>query len=146
METDSSDPDGDGPTDAFGPSRRFDELEDPLERLERNEKQGLQAFRYVLISIAAVVLLTVAIIALVDVTGAECPGAEGLCLTPQRVEVVVVPTLLSLVLSVLSMWKTYTRWRDHIRWRPWLFATYAMWMVTTACLLLTSSAVFVEIG
>lgn len=126
--------------------RGYGEMEDPLERLERNEKQGLQAFRYVLISIVAVVLLTVGIVAVVDVTGTDCPESGGVCLTPERVEVVVLPTLLSLILSVVSMWTTYSRWKQHVRWRPWLFATYAMWMVTTACLLLTSSAVFVEIG
>lgn len=126
--------------------RGYGEMEDPLERLERNEKQGLQAFRYVLISIVAVVLLTVGIVAVVDVTGTDCPGSDGVCLTPERVEVVVLPTLLSLILSVVSMWTTFSRWKQHVRWRPWLFATYAMWMVTTACLLLTSSAVFVEIG
>jgi len=49
-------------------------------------------------------------------------------------------------LSVLSAVKTYRRWQRHIRWRPWLFATYAMWMLTTAYLLLSSSAVFVQVG
>ena len=123
----------------------FDELEDPLERLERNEKQGLQAFRYVLISIVAMLATAIAVTTFTDVAGTDCPDS-GLCTSLPRVELVVLPTLLGFILAVTSMWRTYTRWKEHIRWRPWLFATYAMWMATTACLLLTSSIAFVEIG
>lgn len=124
----------------------FDDLEDPLDRLARNERQSWQAFRYVLVSAAAVVVCAVAVVALVGGVTDDCPDTDGLCLTPDRVEIVLIPTLLSLILSVTVGVKAYRRWSSHIRWRPWLFASYAMWMVTTACLLLTSSVVFVEIG
>lgn len=125
-------------------SKNFDALEDPLARLEFNEKQGLQAFWHVLFSIVAMVLTVVAVVAIADLTGDECPDTGVICTTPHRVEVVVLPTLVGLILSVAAGWRTYSRWRDHIRWRPWLFATYAMWIATTACLLLTSSVVFVQ--
>ncbi len=124
----------------------FDQIDDPLERLERNERQGLQAFRYVLLSGAAIAALSIAIVALADVTGPQCAEPDTLCTTASRVWLVVLPTLLALGLSVLSAVKTYRRWQRHIRWRPWLFATYAMWMLTTAYLLLSSSAVFVQVG
>ena len=35
-------------------SAEFGELNDPLERLERNERQGSQAFRFVLLSVLAI--------------------------------------------------------------------------------------------
>ncbi|HJC27862.1 MAG TPA: hypothetical protein H9759_00530 [Candidatus Dietzia intestinipullorum] len=120
--------------------------DDPLERLERNEAQSNQAFRYVLLSVIAMAAVAVGVIVVADVTGSPCDQPGGMCVTAPRVELVLLPTLLGFVLSVTSMWKTYNRWRDHIRWRPWLFATYAMWMATTACLLLTSTIAFVEIG
>lgn len=128
------------------PSGESDEVEDPLDRLERNEKQGLQAFRYVLGSIAVMAALAAAIIAFSDVPGARCPEPGELCFDSPRVGLVVFPTLLGMILAAGSMWTTYNRWKRHIRWRPWLFATYAMWMATTACLLFTSSVAFVEIG
>ncbi|GAA3508801.1 hypothetical protein GCM10022294_17160 [Dietzia aurantiaca] len=121
-------------------------MEDPLERLERNERQGTLAFRFFLVSTVVVVAVAALVITLVGGIQDECGGADGLCLTAGRIEVVVIPTLLSLLLSVFSAWKTYQVWSRHIRWRPWLFATYAMWMLTTACLLLTSSVAFVEVG
>lgn len=124
----------------------FDELDDPLERLERNERQGTQAFRYVLIAIAVMIAAAMAMVVLARLTGAGCGDSGEACSMAGRAEFVIVPTLLGFSLSVFSMWRTYRRWQDHIRWRPWLFATYAMWMATTACLLLTSSIAFVEIG
>ena len=127
-------------------AKKFDEVEDPLERLERNERQGTLAFRFFLVSTVVVMAVAALVITLVGGIQDECGGADGLCLTAGRIEVVVIPTLLSLLLSVFSMWKTYRVWSRHIRWRPWLFTTYAMWMLTTACLLLTSSVAFVQIG
>lgn len=127
-------------------ARGFDELEDPLERLERNERQGLQALRFFLLSAAAVVIVGILVIALAGGLDEACSDSDGLCMTANRIEVVVAPTLLGLILSVISAWKTYHRWSRHIRWRPWLFTTYAMWMLTTASLLLTSSIAFVQIG
>ena len=127
-------------------TKGFDELDDPLDRLERNERQGRQAFRFFLLSVVAVVATAALVITLVGGLGEDCAGGDGLCMTTGRIEVVVIPTLLSLLLSVFSAWKTYRVWSRHIRWRPWLFATYAMWMLTTACLLGTSSVAFVEIG
>lgn len=124
----------------------FDELEDPLERLERNEKQGLQAFRYVLVAIAVMIVAAMVMVVVARLTGAGCVDSDEACSMAGRAEFVIVPTLLGFSVSVFSMWRTYQRWRDHIRWRPWLFATYAMWMATTACLLFTSSVAFVEIG
>ena len=121
-------------------------MEDPLDRLERNEREGARAFRFFLLSVVAVVATAATVMFLVGGFGDDCPGADGLCLTANRIEVVVIPTLLSLMLAVYSMWRTYRVWSRHVRWRPWLFATYAMWMLTTACLLLTSSVAFVEIG
>lgn len=127
-------------------TENFDELEDPLERLERNEKQGLQAFRYVLVAIAVMIVAAMVMVVVARLTGAGCVDSDEACSMAGRAEFVIVPTLLGFSLSVFSMWRTYQRWRDHIRWRPWLFATYAMWMATTACLLFTSSVAFVEIG
>lgn len=127
-------------------TENFDELEDPLERLERNEKQGLQAFRYVLVAIAVMIVAAMVMVVVARLTGAGCVDSDESCSMAGRAEFVIVPTLLGFSLSVFSMWRTYQRWRDHIRWRPWLFATYAMWMATTACLLLTSSVALVEIG
>lgn len=119
---------------------------DPLERLERNEKQGPRAIRYVFASVTAIVGLGFLIVALFDVTAAECPETGPLCFTALRIEVVVLPTLLGLILSLVAAWRTYSTWKRHIRWRPWLFATYAMWIVTTAYLLVSSSAVFTQVG
>lgn len=127
-------------------AENFDELDDPLERLERNEKQGLQAFRYLLFSVAVMIAAGMAIVVLARLTGDGCADSDEACSMAGRAEFVIVPTLLGFLLSVFSMWTTYQRWRDHIRWRPWLFTTYAMWMATTACLLLTSSVALVEIG
>lgn len=128
------------------PDAGADRSDDPLERLERNERQSSQAIRYVLLSAVAVVVLALVLLVVGGGTSAECPDTDGLCLTTGRVEVVVLPTLLSLILSVLSAVLTYRRWKNHVRWRPWLFATYAMWMITTAYLLGSSSAVFMEVG
>lgn len=127
-------------------SHELDDIDDPLEHLERNERQASQAVRYVLLSAAAVVALAVAVVAIGGGTGGECTEPGGLCLTADRVEVVVLPLLLSIALSVTAGVKTYRRWQRHIRWRPWLFASYAMWMITTAYLIGSSSAVFVEVG
>lgn len=128
----------------------YEELEDPLERLERNERQGTLALRFFALSAVAVVAVLVLVMVLTGVAGGagdECAeGSGGLCMTAGRVELVVIPTLLSLVLAVFCGWKTYQKWSRHIRWRPWLFATYGMWMLTTACLLGTSTIAFVEIG
>lgn len=124
----------------------FDELNDPLERLELNEKQGLQAFRHVLISIVAMMVAAIVVTTLTDLSSTECPDTGDLCTSLPRVELVLFPTLVGFILSLVSMWRTYDRWRKHIRWRPWLFATYAMWIATTGGLLLTSSIAFVEIG
>ncbi len=126
-------------------SRGLDDVDDPLERLERNERQARQAARYVLLSAAAVVALAVAIVA-IGGGGGECTEPGGLCLTAERVDVVVLPLLLAVGLSVTAGVKTYRRWQRHIRWRPWLFASYVMWMITTAYLLGSSSVVFVQIG
>lgn len=122
------------------------DADDPLERLERNERQATQAIRYVLLSASAVVAFAVAIVAIGGGIGEECTESGGMCLTADRVEVVVLPLLLSIALSVTAGVKTYRRWKQHIRWRPWLFASYAMWMITTAYLIGSSSSVFVEIG
>ena len=127
-------------------AKGFDELDDPLERLERNERQGVLAFRFFLLSAVAVAAVGILVLSLVGGLGEKCTDTDGLCMTANRIEVVVIPTLLSLMLSVFSAWKTYRAWSRHVRWRPWLFTTYAMWMLTTASLLLTSSIAFVEIG
>lgn len=127
-------------------SHELDDIDDPLEHLERNERQASQAIRYVLLSSAVIVALAAAIVVLFDVTGPQCPDTDNLCTTANRVWVVVLPTLLAFALSVVSGVKTYRRWQRHIRWRPWLFATYAMWMITTAYLLASSSSVFVQVG
>ncbi len=125
--------------DAFG------DMDDPLERLDRNERQAGQAVRFVLLSFIAVVVLAVASVVLFDITGDECPDTGGLCLTRMRVEVVLLPTLVSLALTITSAVTTYRRWRNHIRWRPWLFATYVMWIGTTGYLLVSASAVFANV-
>ena len=127
-------------------SAEFGEIDDPLERLERNERQGNQALRFVLLSVVAIVALAVAIVVIRGGVGDECADGVPLCLTSDRVEVVILPLLLSIALSITSAVKTYRRWQARIRWRPWLYATYAMWMVTTAYLLISSSAVFVQQG
>ena len=119
-------------------------IDDPLERLERNERQGVLAFRYVLLSVVAVVALAAVIVMIQGGISDECADGRALCLTADRVEVVVLPLLLSIGLAVMSGVTTYRRWNQHIRWRPWLYATYAMWMVTTAYLLMSSSVVFVR--
>ena len=120
--------------------------DDPLERLERNERQGSLAIRYVFGSLLAIVLLSFGIVAMLDVTGPECPDTGALCFTAARVEVVLLPTLLGVGLSLFAAWRTYRTWTQHIRWRPWLFATYAMWIITTGYLLVSSSAVFTQVG
>ncbi|WP_271800026.1 hypothetical protein [Dietzia maris] len=122
------------------------DFDDPLERLERNERQANQAFRYVLLSIVAIVVLATVIVMLEGGINDECTDDGALCMTVDRVEVVVLPLLLSVILAVTAGVTTYRRWKQHIRWRPWLFATYAMWMVTTAYLIVSSSAVFVRAG
>lgn len=114
--------------------RSAGDTDDPLERLEINEKQGARAYYFVLLSVGAMLALAVAMLVVTDATG-----------TP-RVWLVVAPTVLGMILSVTSALKAYGKWREHIRWRPWLFATYAMWIATTACLLITSSTTFVQIG
>ena len=63
----------------------FDELEDPLERLERNERQASQAFRYVLLSALAMMLTAVAIVTITDFAGSECPDSDPICLSAPRV-------------------------------------------------------------
>lgn len=127
-------------------SAEFGEINDPLERLERNERQGTLAFRYVLLSIVAIVTLATVIVMLQGGINDECADEGALCMTADRVEVVVLPLLLSVLLAVTAGVTTYRRWKQRIRWRPWLYATYAMWMVTTAYLIVSSSAVFVRAG
>ncbi|WP_206473922.1 MULTISPECIES: hypothetical protein [unclassified Dietzia] len=127
-------------------SAEFGEINDPLERLERNERQGTLAFRYVLLSIVAIVTLATVIVMLQGGINDECTDDGALCMTADRVEVVVLPLLLSIILAVMAGVTTYRRWKQRIRWRPWLYATYAMWMVTTAYLIVSSSAVFVRAG
>lgn len=125
-------------------SAEFGELNDPLERLARNERQGWQALRYVLVSAVAVMATAVLVVAIGGGPAEECADEGALCLTADRIELVVIPTLLSMILSVTVGIKAYRRWQHRIRWRPWLFASYAMWMITTAYLLVSSSAVFTQ--
>lgn len=127
-------------------SAEFGEVNDPLERLERNERQGTLAFRFVLLSIVAIVALAAVIVMLEGGINDECADEGALCMTADRVEVVVLPLLLSVILAVTAGVTTYRRWKQRIRWRPWLYATYAMWMVSTAYLIVSSSAVFVRAG
>lgn len=127
-------------------SAEFGEINDPLDRLERNERQGNLAFRYVLLSAAAVVALAVVLVMIRGGVNEECVDQGALCLTAGRIEVVALPLLLSIGLSVMAGVTTYRRWNQRIRWRPWLYATYAMWMISTAYLLVSSSAVFVRVG
>ena len=127
-------------------SAEFGELNDPLERLERNERQGSQAFRFVLLSTLAVLAFAVVIVLLEGGVTDDCPDDGALCLTSDRVEVVVLPLLLSIGLAITAGIKTYRRWKHRIRWRPWLYATYGMWIISTAYLLISSSTVFTRGG
>ena len=74
------------------------------------------------------------------------PGGGGRVPIVGTRAAVLLPLLLSVILSVTAGVKTYRRWKQHIRWRPWLFASYAMWMITTTYLIGSSSAVFVQVG
>ena len=67
-------------------SAEFGEINDPLERLERNERQGNQAFRFVLLSIVAVVALATVIVLLQGGIDGQCADDATLCLTPDRVD------------------------------------------------------------
>lgn len=142
-----------------------DPLEDPLVRLEINERQAKQALVFVVASAVAVVLLGLSLAAFFGGSATGCtpsgdsaaltsasaasagaPAGGNICLSADRVLVVALPTLLSIGLAVTSGLTTYRRWQRHIRWRPWLFASYAMWMLTSGYLLVSASAVFVQVG
>lgn len=139
-------PGGDGPGaggDA-GKTGLNSDGDDPLERLERNERSTRDAVRYLGLSLLAVLAVALVMALALDVGGRPCPGHGQLCTTPVRVEIVLVPTALSVLLSVGALWQTYRRWRDLVRWRPWLFCSQLMWIATTAYLLISASIVFMR--
>ena len=149
--------DPDGPTDDFGDltpgDDDFDEpgrsrpsptdIDDPLERLERNERSSRHAVMYVLGSTAFVLVMALLLSLFLDFDSVPCPGYGQLCTSAPRMEFVLIPTVICIALTSYAMWETYRRWRDHVRWRPWLFACQILWIVTTGYFLVAASIAFV---
>ena len=119
------------------------DVDDPLERLERNERSSRHAVLYVLASAAFVLVVALLLSLSLDFDAVPCPGYGRLCTSAPRVEFVIIPTGICIVLTGYAMWETYRRWRDHVRWRPWLFACQIMWILTTGYLLVAASIAFV---
>lgn len=115
----------------------IDEHNDPIRRLERNERQASRALLEVVLSLGAVGVLILALAAGYSLTDTRCPDNAPVCLSTSGWEFVALPMALSIVLSLRIGIKAYRNWRDHIRWRPWLFASYAMWIGTTGVLIVT---------
>lgn len=134
-----------GADEREGDEPRFDGAgwDDPLERLERNERSTRQALVYVLCATGAVLLLGLVLGLALDLDARPCPGHGRLCTSAPRLTVVLAPTALSLCLAAYAMWQTYRRWRELVRWRPWLFACQVMWLVTTGYMLVSASFAFV---
>ena len=117
----------------------FDEFNDPIRRLERNERQSSRAFAEVVISLGLVGVLILALAAAYSQTETRCPTNAPLCLSTGGWELIVFPMALSIALSIRIVIKGYRNWRYHIRWRPWLFASYAMWIGTTGVLIVSTT-------
>lgn len=130
------------------PLTEADYLEDPLLRLERNNKSTRNAFIFffgtvgMTLGIALVIGLIGGILG-----GPRCTAGEASWLCTQGIEIAfwVVPGVLSFIAMFLSVYITYDKWRRHQRWRPWIaviwfLMPYALgWMTSAgAALLLTS--------
>lgn len=115
----------------------IDEYNDPIRRLERNERQVSRAIIEVVLSLGAVGVLILALVAGYSLTDTRCPDNAPVCLSTSGWELVALPLALSIVLSLRIGIRAYRNWRNHVRWRPWLFASYAMWIGTTGVLVVT---------
>ncbi|WP_295643696.1 hypothetical protein [uncultured Corynebacterium sp.] len=124
-----------------------DYQEDPLLRLERNNKSTRNAFVFFFGTIGLTLGVALAI-ALIGKTigGPRCDAGEASWLCTQGLEIAfwVVPGVISFVAMFLSVYITYDKWRRHQRWRPWIaviwfLMPYALgWMTSAgAALLLT---------
>lgn len=112
--------------------------DDPLERLERNERSSREAVFFGAGSAFAVGALAVI---LSVVLGVE--GGQGF--TTERVEVIGIPLALAVVLSSIATYETYRRWRTRIRWRPWLWLTQLMWLGSTSYLVLMGAVLAAQV-
>ncbi|MBV7294324.1 hypothetical protein KRX51_00085 [Corynebacterium sp. TAE3-ERU12] len=117
-----------------------DEISDPLERLERNERSGRRAYAYTAGVIAAT-FLSAAIIAIIGaVTGGPiCAAGKSHFICSHTFELLfpIVPSLVSLFGALGCFWLTWVQWSRRLRWRPWLAMCWVLmpftliWMTGT---------------
>lgn len=118
------------------PARR--NLDDPLARLERNERSSREAVLFGVLSAFAVGACAIALSVALHVEG-------GQGFTTERLEVIGIPFGLAVALSCIAAYETYRRWRNHIRWRPWLWLTQLMWLGSTMYLLLIGALLVAQV-
>lgn len=130
------------------PLTEADYQEDPLLRLERNNKSTRNAFIFFFgtVGLTLGIALVIGLIGRI-IGGPRCTAGEATWLCTQGIESAfwVVPGVLSFIAMFLSVYITYDKWRRHQRWRPWIaviwfLMPYALgWMTSAgAALLLTS--------
>lgn len=103
--------------------RPIDPADDPLLRLERNERSGRQAYRYA----AGVIIATILTAIGVGVAGAVAGGpncdagaSRFICSRTWELAWPLATSAVSLIGALGGFWMTYRKWAAFQRWRPWL--------------------------
>lgn len=113
---------------------------DPLERLERNERSGKQAYIYAG-SVFGLTVVTAIIIAIIGaITGGPlCDAGKSVFVCSRAFELAfpLIPGAISFFGAAGCFWMTYLKWRSFQRWRPWLAMCWVLlpwtlaWMTGT---------------
>lgn len=115
--------------------------EDPLERLERNNRSTRMALLYLGCAVVGGLLVAAAVALWTRWYGA-CDAGGYLCTRGQRTAFVLVPLAFYFLSMIGCLALTYWHWRYYIRWRPWMFVSWTLslvtlgWMVTSGSLLI----------
>lgn len=126
-----------------------DELQqDPLKRLELNERSARQAWMY-LVAVPALTLGAALIILVVSRAsgGPACDSGDAswLCTRTAEVLFAAVPGTIATAGMFGAAWITYAKWKNYIRWRPWIGVVWflmpfaLMWVTSTGAMLLSGS-------
>ncbi|OFT89276.1 hypothetical protein [Corynebacterium sp. HMSC28B08] len=105
------------------PLTEDDYIEDPLLRLERNNRSTRNTFVFFFGTIALTLGFALAI-ALISrfMGGPRCEAGESawICSEGMQLAFWIVPAVISMGAMFMSVWITYDKWRRHQRWRPWI--------------------------
>ena len=105
------------------PLTEEDYLNDPLLRLERNNRSTRNAvvFFFGTVGLTLALALVIALASRI-IGGPRCVAGESVWLCSHSMELAfwIIPAVISMGAMFLSVWITYDKWRRHQRWRPWI--------------------------